>query len=287
MFDTGNKIIITNSSIDKGKIGPRKGSVGYIIKKANKIIDIDQYYISVVSIIFYRFGNEKRQRTENRTVAFLFPNQLKDAKDFDVDTQQSFIHHTKKKNKLKQDLKNKFGTKTLCTLSPIYTNINGSNVSYEERVAYLLSLWTADKLLQCLYDLETVPWHHRYKVTGIKDIANILRQGLNDYGLKAKYTFEIAKSEDSYKEFIKAIKILTLRYSMGKPELYPTDSPAKIYKVLCSNLFNGNYNLLCKEYITCIKNNKVKSACVKDIIKNLNHMKYKIASIGEKYNITP
>jgi len=293
MFNIGNKIIITGSSIKKGKMGPKIRSIGYISKVNNIFMDLNSYFVTNVGVIFYKFGNEKNYRVERKTIPFIFPKQMKTTADFNFSSQQHFLRKISKNNQIKQYIKNIFGTKLLYTLSPIYTN--KIEMSIEERIAYLKSLWSIINMEQCIQKENSIPWQYRYKKINIKRILNILSNGLYDNNYKNNFIKDLSKKDIiKYNNFIRIIKLLNLRYTVFKQVQvvynmygnYSTQSYMdELYKFLFINLFSKYYKTISKKYLLNQKTNKDLQT-VKTIINNLNYAKYKIISIGQKYNQT-
>jgi len=293
MFSIGNKIVITSSSIKTGRIGPRSGSMGYIKNISPFSIDIGPYFIINASIIFYKFGNEKKYRIEHRSTPFILPKQMKTIADFSFSSQQSFLRKVSKNNKLKQQLKNLFNTKFLYTISPSYDN-NEKNMSVEERKAYLSSLWTSININKCLSNIQNIQWYDRYKKPDIKNIVNILQKGIIESSYKQTIIQNIMKgNKNDYKNFIKTIKFLNLKYT----EVNKLDAPYydentssvqnnldKIYRLLFVNLFNIHYKTLSKTYIETQTSQKSK-LFIKNIINNLNYVKYRVINIGQKHSL--
>ena len=78
MFDYGQKIIVTNSS-HRGKIGPRKGSVGYVLgsnssRIVKETINRVPFCAESQRVIFVRYGfGKERKESETRRVINVFP----------------------------------------------------------------------------------------------------------------------------------------------------------------------------------------------------------------------
>lgn len=83
MFDPGTKVVVLASSIKKGTTGPRKGSVGYVNNKTSSgsntavINDITRLATSITNVTFLRYGFEKSNRRETKTVCNFIPIPLK------------------------------------------------------------------------------------------------------------------------------------------------------------------------------------------------------------------
>lgn len=199
MFSIGNKIIVSESSIKKNKIGPKKGSIGYIKNIHSPVKYINQYFIANTTIIFYKFGYEKKYRTECKFISILL-------NDTDISNKQ--VLQQVNRNKLLIEKK----IAILCKLDSLCTNIYTSDTSINERMAYLLSLWSNTNLYACLSDINKLGWDYKYKDTNIKIVLQILLSGLINNKYKHNFILEISNNIDNYKYFIEAIKLITLRY---------------------------------------------------------------------------
>ncbi len=291
MFNIGNKVVITGSSIKKGRTGPKVGSLGYISYVNNTFIDLDLYSIVNASVIFYKFGNEKHYRVERKSIPFIFPKQMETMNDFNFSSQQRFLRKVSKNNKVKQCIKNIFGTKLLYTLSPIYTNRIEMNI--EERIAYLKSLWSPINIGQCVENECNAAWHYRYKKPIVKKILFTLSEGLNNIKYKNRFIEDLSKENiTKYNSFIKAVKFLNLRYITQRQigsiydiqGNYSVQSNADIlYKLLYINLFNIRYKTISKKYLS-ERVHGVNKQEVKTIINHLNYAKHRIINIGQKYS---
>ena len=72
MFEVGSKVIITESSLKKS-IGPKKGSIGYVISCSEPVFSHRlSTILSIGNVVFHRFGLEERNRSEAKTVLFIF-----------------------------------------------------------------------------------------------------------------------------------------------------------------------------------------------------------------------
>ena len=291
MFSQGNKIIVTGSSINSNKIGPRVGSLGYVQRVDKYFIDFDSYSALSAYIIFYKFGNEKKYRVEPKQVLFIVPKRMKTISDFNLSSQQSFINRI---HKGKINFTNNFGTNTLCTLCPVYTKTSLKNTNLKERTAYMSSLW-GNTLNLSIKDPNLIYWSHRFKIKDIKTIMTMLSQGLIKNSLKHDYISGTIKNDKMYTDFISIIKLLTLRYKGilrieyvydQNCKLLPLDNfYNKMYKSLCLNLFSNHYNHMAKKYIYDEEPDSINRKKVETIFKNLNYVKHKLTSIGEEYNL--
>jgi len=142
MFDTGDKVIVVGSTVKKNRIGPKKGSIGYVLNKhpvCSMYSDDHQGMKQVfkVSVLFVRYGFEKKHRFEIRTV---------------LSTVSGVPGGTDEKEFIKMmslDLNNKNGTKTMmerlrgerlptCTLVPADVCFNTMAYNNHELIGWII-----------------------------------------------------------------------------------------------------------------------------------------------------
>jgi len=289
MFNRGNKIVITGSSLKKNNIGPKTSSVGFIKHVNDFFIKLDNYFITTMRIIFYKFGNEKKYRIETKTIAVLFPNKIETIDDFNFRKQQSFLQ--KLNDKTNQDLKKIIGVKNINTISPVYTDIFKNNKIYHERMSYLLSLWTFNNLHLNITIIQKLSLYDRYKIKNIKNIMFVLNKGLNDSAYRHNVAYNVANDTDEYIKFLKVLKLITIKskqyisiYNIVdiKNASIKEERFDYIYKMLYLNLFNNNYFILGKKFISEQSTFK-KRQIITTMITNLNHVKHKLIINGQKY----
>ena len=85
MFLIGSRVRVLYSSLSKGKMGPRKGSEGFIIQPLTRpfftstpipfVISMNEFNFVgfTYNIQFYKYGNEKRERCEQRFFTAIIP----------------------------------------------------------------------------------------------------------------------------------------------------------------------------------------------------------------------
>ena len=289
MFDVGNKIVVTGSSIKKGKPGPIINSIGYIKRVNDVFIELDTYFITTMEIIFCRFGNERKYRTETKLISILFPNKIEDTNDFSFTKQQSFLR--KLSNKTNLNVKKVFGTKNIFTISPVYTNVFEINITYHERMSYLLSLWSYVNLYQSIKVIRKTNWYYKYKIKNIKDIIYILAKGLNDTEYKHDIAYRLASNIKEYEIYIMVLKLITLNSKTPKSVCSIINKnniqiiekgPKFIYKTLYLNLFNNYYNVLAEKFINK-QQDLPKQQSIKTIVTNLNYARQRLITNGQKY----
>jgi len=282
MFNPGNKIIITGSSVKKNKLGPKINSIGYIKEVNTLFLELEDYFISTMKIVFNRFGNEKLLRSEIKLVPILFPNKMKTINNFNLTTQQSFLQNLNDKTKYK--LKDYFYTKNLCTIGPLLTNTQEKKFNAQERKCYLLSLWTHHNLFNDLNRIKRATWYDRYKIKNIRTILDTIFLGLSDTKFKHENINNLIYDMNRYKEFIKILKLITLR-STFKVDIEFTDDDNDLqfaYKTLYLNLFNKHYDNISRTILNKQTQNN-KKEYIRNIINNLNHVKQLLITNGRKY----
>jgi hypothetical protein len=157
MFINGQKVIVINSTVKKGNIGPRKGSIGYV-SDCKKNYFYNGMIITPVDIIFNRYGFEKRERIERRLVYVVLPPILwNDVKNFSPTKAIRSTLHTipdgieKIRLYIKEEL---FGQNNpiICTMGPL----NGSCIteSKNDVTAWTLSMLSCKRVSDAIYN-----WH--------------------------------------------------------------------------------------------------------------------------------
>ena len=289
MFDVGNKIVVTGSSIKKGKPGPVVNSIGYIKQVNGVFIKLNNYFVTSSEIIFCRFGRGKKYRTETKTILILFPNEIKNTTDFSFTKQQFFLRRLNPQTS--KDLKKIIGMKNISTVSPIHTNTLEKDITYNERMSYLLSLWTFKNLNSDIRIIQETNWYNKYKVKNISNIIAVLSKGLGDTTYRHDMVYRLSSDINEYKKFIMVMKLITLRSKshnyvtavMDKNGLDITEEDSKfVYKTLYLNLFNNYYNTLAKTFINNQQDDK-KKQIIKTIITNLDCARQRLITNGQKY----
>ena len=291
MFNPGNKIVVTCSSIKKGVIGPRECSIGYVKRSIDASMDLDNYMIFAMNVIFYKFGNDKKYRVEQKIIPFLFAKELEKKNNFNFNNQRSFINQLQNNKKLKTMIGNMFGADKLYTVSPVFTNINTDHVTTEELSAYIKSLWTKENLGKFLNNIKLGNWHHRYKLDNIESTIKMLAKGINNLTYRKDAIKNIIKSKSNSMSFIDIIKLVTLRQTRISNIMYMLNQNGQtmethrykdMYRTLCGSLFDIKYKTLTKNYTLDAKNPEDRKAMDR-IINNLNEIKHTVINIGYKY----
>lgn len=75
MFTPGSKIAVIESSCER-RLGPKKGSIGYVTSSRNVVIYPMKNYVvtaAEVGVYFTRYGFERKERQERKTIVALLP----------------------------------------------------------------------------------------------------------------------------------------------------------------------------------------------------------------------
>lgn len=79
MFSSGTRVVVLASSVSKG-LCPKKNSIGYVISASEAyLIDFGkgskarQFLINIINVMFSRYGNEQKRRSEHRAIVNILP----------------------------------------------------------------------------------------------------------------------------------------------------------------------------------------------------------------------
>lgn len=171
MFTPGTPIVVINSALKDG-IGPRKGSLGYVIYNNESTVFESNYVAKCVTVAFHRFGFEQKHRYEKRLVVNLLPLTGADAnpKQELIALQRLFDNPTQLP-KIQAEISHKIGKATVMLMAPLLYN----NVNLLECDSNTLDIW----IRSSIYSVKSVVHSILNGLPTLTNVANI-RMNISD-----------------------------------------------------------------------------------------------------------
>lgn len=285
MFEVGSKVIITESSLKKS-IGPKKGSIGYVISCSEPVFSHRlSTILSIGNVVFHRFGLEERNRSEAKTVLFIFPIGDINKSDNTVTNLTNTINN-QKSEQVFESVRKEMGvdnSTTIVTALPvIYSNL--LSCSRYEFISWITSLMSNSMF--CMALNEAVVTRH-FKNSNHKSLVNTrfletLRDMVVDKGYRNEKVNEAFKDYESRNKIIKDIRallsmIMTRRYkteamniinSLIECEMSKNLSRRAVYEYMCGAIYIPHKLANMDDYI---KNNR--SSIFSNTMKEITEIK--------------